>query len=753
MDHLEKTGRRLRIAVDIAIWMFQLRSAKGGSNSDTRGLFYRIVRNLSLGIEPVFVFDGPNKPKVKRNKSSVRSEGAKAAMAQAKQIIRMFGLKFHDAPGEAEAECALMQQRGVVDVVLSEDIDTLMFGCTKTIRYVPYSNKRGQHTHVTLFDSDVIRQDHGLDREGMILVAMMSGGDYDPKGIENCGVKVASEAARAGFGKSLCALKSSQKEDLRKWREQLQHELYTNEKRLFRQVHKTLKIPIDFPNMEILRYYTHPVVSDLSVIDQLKNTPELDWAKPIDIVRMRDLVRDFFDWDYLGGACKLIKVISPCILVEKLLAMSRDSSRDLLDVNEREQREKRIVRNIKSRRHHESTDCTPELRIEYNPFEVVGLDISKEEDGVVAATRGGLATNSDDEFEIYSEVQTVAVLNMTTTVLGWVPEVIVRLGAPLATEDFGEVMRRKEAIKSRTASFQRTRSGRGDDMAQSTLTEWASPKKNKSPAKPQRTISAISVPSNGQKSPDLVPLDLWEVSSTGKVLFPSATAQVPSSLPKPTANTKSSQPRLPPKPTKKNPLQAMQKSPRRPAKVDTEFWNMPIPEIPDLPRLRQEPRAKTPEQAAPRPMVRAQTTPVFIDLSSDPGSALLQAPSPSAETAQSNQTQSSSVLSVKRGPSRALSSEAGLSRLSENSHKKRAINLPTSRQANIDLCFSSSPPSPQAQPPPRLQRPVSLLTSKSKRTSIVVLSDDDAENQGEGDSSFLLPLEHIPKAASLSKRQ
>ncbi len=51
-----------------------------------------------------------------------------------KRLIRLFGFRAHDAPGEAEAEFALLPQRGVVDAVLSEDVDTLMFGCTRTLR-------------------------------------------------------------------------------------------------------------------------------------------------------------------------------------------------------------------------------------------------------------------------------------------------------------------------------------------------------------------------------------------------------------------------------------------------------------------------------------------------------------------------------------------------------------------------------------------------------------------------------------------
>jgi len=33
----------------------------------------------------------------------------------------------------------------------------------------------------------------GLDRDGMVLIAMMSGGDYLPAGVPGCGPKIAAE--------------------------------------------------------------------------------------------------------------------------------------------------------------------------------------------------------------------------------------------------------------------------------------------------------------------------------------------------------------------------------------------------------------------------------------------------------------------------------------------------------------------------------------------------------------------------------
>ena len=125
--HYAAHSRCLRLAIDISIWLFQIQSGKGGSNPALRTFYYRLLRLLSLNIHPLFVFDGPNKPQFKRNKK-VGGPGVRVASVPeflAKQLLKQFGFPWHVAPGEAEAECALLQREGIVDAVLSEDVAQL----------------------------------------------------------------------------------------------------------------------------------------------------------------------------------------------------------------------------------------------------------------------------------------------------------------------------------------------------------------------------------------------------------------------------------------------------------------------------------------------------------------------------------------------------------------------------------------------------------------------------------------------------
>ncbi len=60
---------------------------------------------------------------------------------------------------------------------------------------------------ITLYSSSDLAtlSNLGIDRDGLILIALMSGGDYDTTGLLQCGVKIALALARGGYGTTLIA--------------------------------------------------------------------------------------------------------------------------------------------------------------------------------------------------------------------------------------------------------------------------------------------------------------------------------------------------------------------------------------------------------------------------------------------------------------------------------------------------------------------------------------------------------------------
>jgi len=487
IDHYEKTGRLLRIAVDISIWQFQIQSGKGkfifayssvlslinsegGSNPALRTLYYRLLRLLSLSVQPLFVFDGSQKPPFKRNKRT-GSAGPSLTDFNTKQLLKLFGFPFLIAPGEAEAECALLQREGLVDAVLSEDVDTLMFGCGRTLRNWSSEGSRGNHTptHVTVYEAVAVKQGKsGLDREGMILVALMSGGDYITEGIPGCGIKIACEAARAGFGKTLCRLSREDTTGLNNWRENLVHELQTNESKHFRTKHKALQIPESFPNKEVLGYYTHPIVSSATKLTKLKE--EIEWDSEIDVVGLRLFVAEAFDWTHKTGAKKFIRGLAPALLISKVRARANRRASGFDDTVHTTMNEMGLVKEICGRRQHFSTDGIPELRLTYHPANIVELDLDAETDESDSYGRDGLAplvedenpqpSRSEDESDGNSRVSSrnstkrhATNYDPTEPQKVWVPETIAKVGIPLMVEDYEAVLRNPgKASKTKVAS-------------------------------------------------------------------------------------------------------------------------------------------------------------------------------------------------------------------------------------------------------------------------------------------------------------
>ncbi|CAK3771781.1 Flap endonuclease GEN 1 [Lecanosticta acicola] len=462
-DHLVAHNRPFRLAIDISIWLFQIQAGKGGSNPALRTFYYRLLRLLSLNIQPLFVFDGPNKPLFKRNKK-VGGPGVRVASVPeflAKQLLKHFGFPWHVAPGEAEAECALLQKEGLVDAVFSEDVDTLMFGSLVTLKNWSAEGSSKVPTHVNVYRAAQTKEKSGMDKEGMVLVALMSGGDYIPEGIPGCGPKLACDAARAGFGKELITLAS--KKDtagLKEWRERFQHQIRTNEAKFFSRKNSKLVIPEDFPNQEVFGYYTHPCVSTPERVQKLKDS--LKWDSAIDFAGLRDFAGDAFDWRNLGGAKKFIRNLAPAMLVRELRLRGDEDLQ--LDPEAQEAREKELVTAIHGKRNHHTSDGELEYRICFVPHNLVPIDLSIEDEDDDFIPAGGLESDVESEFATIASTTADGAVDLTAPASPskrkrtvkpyepdqpekiWLVHSFLKLGSPLLVEDHEASLRDPKAL-------------------------------------------------------------------------------------------------------------------------------------------------------------------------------------------------------------------------------------------------------------------------------------------------------------------
>jgi Holliday junction resolvase YEN1 len=413
---------------------------------------------IQLSIHPVFVFDGPNKPPFKRNK---RTGPTVASIPEflAKQLLKQFGFPIHLAPGEAEAECALLQREGIVDAVLSEDVDTMMFGSGMTIRnWSPEQKSAKTPTHVNVYDAVKTKNGaSGLDRKGMILIALMSGGDYVPEGIPGCGPKTACEAARAGFGRDLCKIRKGDTKAMQEWRERLQHELKTNESKLFKRKHGTLVIPEDFPRTDILGYYTHPAVSSQAGLDKLRRS--IKWDQDLDLKGLREFTLEAFGWAKLEDAKHFIRSLAPSLLVRRLRLRSEVIEKlPVHDLRVIQEDEALLVKGLHGKRQHAITDNSTEIRVSFTPIDLVKIDLDAEAPDTEAEVGDLNLNDDDDELEAALEVddegddegapkkRAPTKFDPCKPMRVWVLESIVKVGVPLKVQDWEASLNKPKKI-------------------------------------------------------------------------------------------------------------------------------------------------------------------------------------------------------------------------------------------------------------------------------------------------------------------
>ncbi|KAI6120286.1 hypothetical protein EDD16DRAFT_1577133 [Pisolithus croceorrhizus] len=307
-------GRRgFRIGIDASIWFFHAAYGKEGENPELRTLFFRCCRLLQSPLLPLFVFDGPKRPAVKRGK---RVGGNTHWLTTGmKNIIQAFGFEWRMAPGEAEAELAYLNRIGVIDAVLSDDVDNFLFGATMVIRNPssslsgnrshPVKNSEGRDdgNHVLTYRASAISTHPSVQitRGGTILIALLSGGDYIPAGLPGCGKAFAVGLARTGLGESLVqaatTLSGERLDDfLSEWRDQIKAELRSNKSGFLPSKKPSLaaSLPDSFPSIPVLLSYVSPITSETE--RPRHPPPPVMWPSDPDPAQIASLCELYFEW-------------------------------------------------------------------------------------------------------------------------------------------------------------------------------------------------------------------------------------------------------------------------------------------------------------------------------------------------------------------------------------------------------------------------------------------------------------------------
>lgn len=103
------------------------------------------------------------------------------------EMLVLFGIPFVDAPSEAEAECASLLQRKLVDGIVTDDSDVFLFGGSRI-----YRNMFNEAKYVECYLLSDLEREIGLDRSKLVRLAYLLGSDYT-EGLPGVGVVAGRE--------------------------------------------------------------------------------------------------------------------------------------------------------------------------------------------------------------------------------------------------------------------------------------------------------------------------------------------------------------------------------------------------------------------------------------------------------------------------------------------------------------------------------------------------------------------------------
>jgi hypothetical protein len=89
------------------------------------------------------------------------------------KLLQLFGIPYVEAPSEAEAQCAALEELGLVDGIVTEDSDVFVFGGQAV-----YKNIFEDKMYAEAYLASDAKREMGLGRNAMVALAMLLGSDY-----------------------------------------------------------------------------------------------------------------------------------------------------------------------------------------------------------------------------------------------------------------------------------------------------------------------------------------------------------------------------------------------------------------------------------------------------------------------------------------------------------------------------------------------------------------------------------------------
>lgn len=214
-DFKNLVGRKVAIDASMSLYQFliavrqqdgqQLTDESGETTSHLIGIFYRTLKIVDNGIKPVYVFDGKppemkggelakrlaQREKALKTAEELKETGTAQEISkferrtvrvtreqneEAKKLLGLMGIPYVEAPGEAEAQCAVLAREKKVFAAASEDMDTLTFGTSTLLRNLTAAESKG--LPITEIDLQTVLKSLELTQDEFIDLCILLGCDY-----------------------------------------------------------------------------------------------------------------------------------------------------------------------------------------------------------------------------------------------------------------------------------------------------------------------------------------------------------------------------------------------------------------------------------------------------------------------------------------------------------------------------------------------------------------------------------------------
>ncbi len=202
--------------------------AEGRVTSHLMGTFYRTTSLLEQGVLPVWVFDGkPPERKAgtirrrieakekaeaayqealaagdletARRKAAQTSRLTRPMVEELHALLRGLGVPVVQAPGEGEAQAAVLAAHGLTWAAASEDYDSLLFGAPRLVRGLAARGRAGQAPGAQLIDRADLLASLGIDGDELIALGIVVGTDFN-EGASGYGPKKALKLVQEHLG-------------------------------------------------------------------------------------------------------------------------------------------------------------------------------------------------------------------------------------------------------------------------------------------------------------------------------------------------------------------------------------------------------------------------------------------------------------------------------------------------------------------------------------------------------------------------